>query len=136
MKNEKINLKVITHEKIVFNEKVDAVYSQGTEGRFGILPNHIPITAALDIGVTKVMNDGKSIYMTTMGGVLQFKNNILTILTDVAERGEDIDIARAKFAREEAEARIKAHENENEISKAQIALAKAMARLKACDKCE
>ena len=69
--------------------------------------------------------------MTTMGGILQFKNNYLAILTDAAELSEDIDVERAKLAKEKAEARLKAHNNPEEVTKAQIALAKAMARLKA-----
>lgn len=129
--SKKIDLKIITHEKEVFNEKVDAIYSRSVEGEFGILPDHQPFMAALDIGVTRTEADGKTESFTTMGGIFQFKDNQALILTDLAEKGSDIDITRAKSAKERAEARIGSHEVEVDNARAQIALAKAMARLKA-----
>lgn len=129
--SKKIDLKIITHEKEVFNEKVDAIYSRSVEGEFGILPDHQPFMAALDIGVTRTEADGKAESFTTMGGIFQFKDNQALILTDLAEKGSDIDITRAKSAKERAEARIGSHEVEVDNARAQIALAKAMARLKA-----
>lgn len=129
--SKKINLKIITHEKEVFNEKVDAIYSKSVEGEFGILPDHQPFMAALDIGVTRAEADGKMEYFTTMGGIFQFKDNEALILTDLAESGSDIDVTRAKSAKERAEARIGSHEAELDNARAQMALAKAMARLKA-----
>ena len=129
--SKKINLKIITHEKELFNEEVDAIYSKSVEGEFGILPDHQPFMAALDIGVTKADADGKMEYFTTMGGIFQFKDNEALILTDLAERGSDIDVTRAKSAKERAEARLGSHDVAVDNARAQIALAKAMARLKA-----
>lgn len=134
MSNKKINLKIITHEKEVFNEDVDAIYSKGVDGEFGILPDHIPFMSALDIGVTRVEKDGNIESMTTMGGIFQFKDNEALILTDLAEKGSDIDVTRAKESKERAEARVGATEVELDTARAQIALAKAMARLKAAMK--
>ena len=129
--SKKINLKIITHEEELFNEEVDGIYSKSVEGEFGILPDHQPFMSALDIGVTRAEKDGKMEYFTTMGGIFQFKNNEALILTDLAERGRDIDVTRAKSAKERAEARLGSHEAEIDNARAQIALAKAMARLKA-----
>ena len=129
--SKKINLKIITHEKEVFNDVVDGIYSKSVEGEFGILPDHQPVMSALDIGVTKAEKDGQFEYFTTMGGIFQFKNNEALILTDLAEKGTDIDVTRAKSAKERAEARIGSHEVEIDNARAQIALAKALARLKA-----
>ncbi len=131
---KKIDLKIITHEKEVFNEKVNAIYSKSIEGEFGILPDHQPFMTALDIGVTRAEIDDKMESFTTMGGIFQFKDNQALILTDLAERGSDIDVTRAKSAKERAEARIGSHDVEVDNARAQIALAKAMARLKAAMK--
>ena len=128
---KKINLKIITHEKEVYNDRVNAIYSKSVEGEFGILPDHQPFMAALDIGVTRAEIDGQLKYFTTMGGIFQFKDNEALILTDLAECGSDIDVTRAKSAKERAEARLGSHEVEIDNARAQIALAKAMARLKA-----
>ena len=86
-----MRLKIITHEKVVFDDEVDEIYTKGVDGEFGILKNHIPYMSALDIGVTKVVQ-GKNIKkFTTMGGVFQFKDDVAQILTPTAEYSDDID---------------------------------------------
>ena len=132
--SDKIHLKVITHEKIIYENDIDELYVQTTEGRIGILKNHIPVICALSVGVTKVVKDKASECIATMGGILQFAHNQATILTDLAEMDCDIDIARAKQARERAEARLKAKEETLDITRAQMALAKAIARISAKEK--
>ena len=89
-----MHLKIITHEKVVFDEDVEFIQTRGVDGEFGILKGHIPIMSALDIGVTKVIQNGKPKYFTTMGGVLQFKDDEGIILTGTAECGDEIDVAR------------------------------------------
>ncbi len=126
-----MHLKIITHEKVVFDEDVDEIYTRGTDGEFGILPNHVPIMSALDIGVTKVVQNGQSSYFTTMGGVFQFKDNEAVILTPTAEAGKDIDVARAKEALERAQARLAEKNAELDIKRSEAAVARALARLKA-----
>ena len=54
--SDKIHLKIITHEKIVFENDINELYVQTLEGRIGILKNHIPLVCALDVGVTKVVS--------------------------------------------------------------------------------
>lgn len=130
----KIKLKIITHQKVVFEHDVDAIYTQGVDGRFGVLKDHIPFVAALDVGVTKIINEGRSVYITTMGGIFQFKDNEATILTDVAEIGDNIDITRATNAKERAEARLKSKQEGLQIARAQMALTKALARIHAAEK--
>ena len=129
-----MKLKIITHERIVFDSDVDELVIQTTSGQMGILKDHIPLTTALAIGVTKARIGESYKYFATMGGIFQFKDNCATILTDVCEDGCDIDVTRAKAAKERAEARIGSHEVEVDTARAQIALAKAMARLKAAMK--
>lgn len=132
--SDKIHLKVITHEKIVFEDDIDELYVQAKDGRLGILKNHIPLICALDLGVTKVVKDNSPQCIATMGGILQFSNNKATILTDIAELDCDIDIARAKQAKERAEARLRAKSENIDIARVQIALYKAIARISAADK--
>ncbi len=126
-----MHLKIITHEKVVFDEDVDEIYSRGVDGEFGILPNHIPVMTALDIGVTKVIQNGIPRFFTTMGGVFQFKENEGILLTTTAEDGKDIDVARAKEALERAKAHLAERNAELDIKRAEAAMARAMARLKA-----
>ncbi len=126
-----MHLKIITHEKVVFDEDVDEIYTRGTDGEFGILKNHIPVMAALDIGVTKIKKGEESKSYTTMGGVLQFKDNECIILTTTAECGDDIDVARAEAALRRAKERLADKDAAIDSKRAEAAVARAMARLKA-----
>jgi len=134
MADNKIHFKIIAPDKIVYEDNVDAIYTKGTGGEFGILKGHVPFMSALDIGVTKVFKGNEHEFISTIGGVFQFKNNEAVILTEAAERGNDIDIPRAQNAKERAEARIGTPEGDLDIQRANIALAKAIVRLKAANK--
>ena len=126
-----MHLKIITHEKLIFDEDVDEIYSRSTSGEFGILPNHVPIMYALDIGVTKVIQNGTPRYFATMGGVFQFKDNEGIILTAAAEDGNNIDAAKAREEFERAKAMLAEHDAEMDSKRAEAAMARALAKLKA-----
>ncbi len=134
MSDKKIHFKIITPEKIVFEDDVDAIYAQGLAGSFGVLPNHIPFMASLAVDTASIENNGEKIKFSIIGGAFQFKNNDAIILTEVAERDVDIDTARAKLAIERAEAKLGSAQSQNEIKAANAAIARAMARLKAASK--
>ena len=128
---KKMKLKIITHERIVFEGEVEELTIQTTHGQMGILKDHIPVTTVLDIGVTKAKINGAEHYFATMGGVFQFKDNNATILTDVCEDGCDIDVTRANAAKSRAEARLADNAAKIDTQRAQAALARSLARLKA-----
>ena len=118
-----MHLKIITHEKVVFDEDVDSIQTRGVDGEFGILKGHIPMT--------RITQGSESRCFTTMGGVFQFKDDEGIILTNTAECGDEIDVARAKEALERAQARLNEHQAEVDSKRAEAAIARAMARLKA-----
>ncbi len=128
----KMNLKIITPDKILIDEEVDAVYSKAVDGDIGILPNHIDYMTALDIGVTLYKQDNCCGCISIIGGILQINNNNVTILSDKAELGSEIDLTRANAAKERAEARLKLEEVKDvDHQRAQIALLRAIARISA-----
>ena len=129
-----MHLKIITHEKVVFDEEVSEIYTKTVDGEIGILKNHVPIMAALDIGVTKAVKPNESINITTMGGILQFKDDEALILTQTAERGDEIDEMRAKEALSRAKARLADSKADIDAKRAEAAIARALARLKASTK--
>lgn len=131
MSEKKLHLKITTHERVVFDSDVDEIYSKGTQGEFGVLPGHIPFMTALDIGVTKIVVEGKPQFFTTMGGVFQVQGNEVLILTQTAEKAEEIDIERAKEAKKRAEERLGGNFEDVDTQRADVSLARAMARLKA-----
>ena len=131
MELKKLHLKVITHEKVIFDDDVNAVYANGENGEFGVLSGHIPFMTALKIGVVRAIKEEETISIATMGGVFQVKENDCIILTSVAELASDIDVARAKEAKDRAEARLGSEKEKIDVHRAEIALARALARLKA-----
>jgi F-type H+-transporting ATPase subunit epsilon len=129
-----IKFKVITHEKVIYENDIDELYVKTKEGELGILKNHQPLICSLDIGVTKAVIGTYSQCIATIGGILQFSNNQATIITDNAELDCDIDVARAIQAKERAEQRLRAKGDNIDLTRAQIALSKAIARINATDK--
>ena len=126
-----MKLKIITQERVVFDAEVDAVYSRGIDGEFGLLKGHVPIMTALDIGVTRAIMGEEVKMFTTMGGILQFKDEECLILTTLAESDEEIDEIRAKEALERAKSRLRNAKARMEAKRAEAAIARAEARLKA-----
>lgn len=131
MTKGKIKLKIISPERVVFDEEVDTLVTQGVNGQFGILAGHVPFMSPIEIGVTKVVQNGVEDYIATMGGTFQVKDDVAVILTNCAERSSEIDIVRAKAAKERAEAKLAQNSADIDSVRANIAIAKALARLKA-----
>lgn len=129
-----LKLKIITPQKILLEEEVDAVYSQSTDGQFGILPDHISYMTPLDIGVTEYIKGNQKEFISTIGGILQVKDNVVMILSDTAELGEQIDITRANAAKERAETRLRTGAKDVDADRAQAALSRAIARIHAASK--
>ena len=100
------------------------------DGQRGILPNHMPIVVALEVGkMTMEEESGRETYAVS-GGVLFFRNNQCTILTPAIENVKDIDVDRAERAKERAEARLSAIDDEHvDMVRAEIALKKAINRI-------
>ena len=131
MSEKKLTLKVITPIRVLLETECDAIYSTAVDGEFGVLPGHIPMTTTLGVGYTKYVNDKEEIYFTTLGGIFQIENDTVTILSDIAELGDEIDVVKAEDERKRAEAALAEHTpDEANMTKAEISLAKALARLK------
>ena len=131
---KKLNLKIITPQKVLLEEEVDAVYSHSVEGEFGILPDHVSYMTPLDVGVTEYIKNNQKEFICTIGGILQVKDNLVTILSDNAEFGEQIDITRANAAKERAETRLRTGATDVDADRAHAALSRAVARIHAASK--
>ena len=99
-------LAIITPERIVVEEDVEGVVLSSPEGFYGILRNHAPFIGGLNIGVLKYRMEGKLHWVATDNGVFEMSGNKLRIMADAAERGEDINVLRAKEAYERAKRRL------------------------------
>jgi F-type H+-transporting ATPase subunit epsilon len=99
-----LKLKIVTPEKILFEEKVSQVSISTVMGEITILPNHIPLVSQLASGEIIVKTDkGEEDLMAISGGFVEILPDQVVILADTAERAEDIDEERAEAARQKAE---------------------------------
>lgn len=127
------NLEIITPERIVVEDEVEGVILPSTDGLLGILRNHAPFIGTLDIGVIKYLKDGDPHYVACNMGIFEMSGNVLRILPDTAERGEKIDVDRATKAKERAEWRMQQKAQDLDYLRAELALRRSLARLKAAE---
>lgn len=98
-----IRCEIVSQDRTVFQGDVDIVVLPGAAGEMGILPHHAPVLTMLKYGVIKVRQGGKEDLFAVAGGIAEVQPNIVTILADAAENVEEIDVNRAKAARQRAE---------------------------------
>ncbi len=96
------NLKVISPDKEFFHDDVEMAVVKTIEGDVGLMADHVNYVSPLDIGVIKIKKDGKFKEAALAGGFIKFFNNKATIITEAAEWPEEIDLDRAKKAKERA----------------------------------
>ena len=97
-------LEIVTPEQILLRDEVQFMVAPGAEGELGIMKNHAPLVAALDIGVLRYNNtSGTQKKMALSGGSMAVIDNVARVLAETAEHGDDTDIPRAKAAKERAE---------------------------------
>src|SRR3954462_5177690 len=101
-----IELQIVTPESLLVKEQVDEVEIPGTEGYFGVLPGHTPMLASLSIGEMWYRKGQERIYLSLANGFCEVLPDRVTILATLAEKAEEIDLARAEEAKRRAEARL------------------------------
>ena len=97
-----IELEIVTQERKVYNEQVDAVNLPGIMGRMGILPKHAPLLTVLDFGEVVIRKDGVESYYAIGGGIAEINPDKVIILADSADHAEEIDEQKAEEARQAA----------------------------------
>ncbi|MEW6696531.1 MAG: F0F1 ATP synthase subunit epsilon [Bacillota bacterium] len=126
-------LDIVTPEKVVFSEEIDFIVAPGADGELGVLPEHAPLVTALKIGTMRVQQGGKFFKVAVSGGFMEVKNSRVVVLADTAERADQIDLERARSAKQRAEQRLSGKGPEIDIVRAEIALQKALNRIKAAE---
>ncbi|MCD6186442.1 MAG: F0F1 ATP synthase subunit epsilon [Deltaproteobacteria bacterium] len=128
---ENIKLEIVTPEKAVVSEDVQIVMSPGTEGEFGVLAGHTPFLTSLKIGTINYKNsEGKEAFVFVSGGFTEALPDKVTVLAESAERRRDIDMSRAKAARQRAEERLAVEHKDVNVIRAEAALSRALYRIK------
>lgn len=123
-------LEIITPERKFFSGEVEMVILKTPEGEMGILQGHVPMVVAVDIGPIKIKKDGEWLEAVLTEGFMEVKQDKTVILTDTAEWPNEIDVNRAKAAKDRAEERLHRQTTQMEYYRSQTALARALARLK------
>lgn len=128
-----LNLKIITPDRITLDTQVDGVLATAVDGELYILPNHEPLVTALSIDMLRYRIGKEEEIAAVMGGILEVRNNEVTVLTDAAELDTEIDVARANMAKEKAEAEKTQKTDKLDVYVAEMAISRAIARLKAVE---
>ena len=128
---QNIKLEVVTPEKSVIDEEVQIVMAPGIIGEFGVLAGHTPFLTSLKTGsVTYKDLKGSDNYIFVSEGFAEALPDKVTILTQSAEKGLDIDVSRAKDSKERAERRLSGTEADDvDFERARISLQRAIHRL-------
>ena len=123
-----LKLEIVTAERLVLaDENIDMVVAPSVDGEVGILPNHAPLIAVLQIGELRVKKGADEQSIVVAGGFMEVLDDKVTILADTAERSEEIDVASAEQARTRAQEAL----TNKEAGQADLEMAQAAMRLAA-----
>jgi F-type H+-transporting ATPase subunit epsilon len=131
-----IHCDIVSQDRSLFSGDVDMVVAPGSDGVLGILPHHAPLLTTLTYGVLIVKQAGQETAFAIAGGIMEVISTGVTVLADVGERVEEIDVARAEAAKTRAEEMLKlAPDQTNQAYlKAMTSLRRSQLRLDAARK--
>lgn len=122
-------LDIVTPERPLVHLEVDEVEIPGAEGYFGVLPGHTPLLATLQVGELWYRVGQEKFYLSIAFGFAEVQPDRVTLLTQIAEKAEEIDVVRAQEAKTRAEERLAKGAADIDFERARIALLKSLIRL-------
>lgn len=125
----KMQCKIITPERIFFDEAVDMVELNTTEGEIGVYKNHVPMTMIIAPGVLTITKDDQKKEAALLSGFVQILEDSITILAEAVEWPDEIDAQRAEAARQRAEKRLASQDSRIDYLRAEVALKRAVCRI-------
>jgi len=125
-----LHLKIVTPEKLIFDEEVSQVNVSTDLGQIGILPNHANLMAKVVPGELVIKIGSKEDSLAIGGGFLQVADNILTVMTDLAVNEEDIDEKAVEEAKKRAEVALEQTLSDEEYAETLASLEKSLAQLR------
>jgi F-type H+-transporting ATPase subunit epsilon len=126
---EEFLLKVITPERVFYEDMVTMVEFNTTEGEIGVYKNHIPMTVIIKPGVLTITDGEEKKEAALHAGFAEILEDKVTILAEIVEWPEEIDEERAEAAKRRAEERLGSHAEDMDITRAEIALQRALTRI-------
>jgi F-type H+-transporting ATPase subunit epsilon len=129
-----IQCDIVSAQKEIFSGEAKMLIASGISGELGITPRHAPLITQLKAGPVRVLKeDGEEEFFFVSGGILEVQPHMITVLSDTATRGADLDEAAAKAAKAEAERQLADRTGEMEVAEAQAQLMQAAAQLAALE---
>ena len=125
----KIQLQIVSADRSLLNETVDEVVIPGFDGYFGVLPGHTPLLAVLHVGELWYRQGQDKHYVSIAFGFAEVLPDRVTILAQIAEKADEIDVARAEAAKRRAEERLASEHPDMDYERARVALMKSLIRL-------
>ena len=125
---------LVTPERAIVHEAVDEVQIPGARGYFGVLPGHTPLLATLQVGEMWFRQGGEQVFLSVAFGFAEVLPDRVTVLAQIAERAEEIDVDRAEAAQQRAQARLDQRAADIDVERARIALLKSLVRLRVASK--
>ena len=125
-----LTLEIVTPERAVVSEQIDEVQIPGAEGSFGVLPGHTPLLATLQVGELWYRRGEETSYVAVSFGFAEVQPDRVTILAQIAESAEDIDVTRAEEAERRAKTRLDTPVLDMDSERARIAMLKSLTRLR------
>jgi len=129
-----LRLEIVTPDRSVVADSVDEVEIPAADGYLGVLPGHTPMLAMLQIGELWYRQGSEKHYASIAFGFAEVLPDRVTILAELAERPDEIEIARAEAARKRAEARLTSPPPDMDFERVRVALMKAMIRIQVSSK--
>jgi F-type H+-transporting ATPase subunit epsilon len=129
-----LTLEIVTPESSVVSEQVDEVQIPGAEGSFGVLPGHTPLLATLQVGELWYRTGQETSFVAVSFGFAEVLPDRVTILAQIAESGEQIDVTRAKNAEKHAKDLLARPVTDIDIERARLAMLKSLVRLRVASK--
>src|SRR5512140_366673 len=131
MYDKPFRLQIVTPAKLAYEGEATSVSAPGVLGGFQVLANHAALLAAVEIGRIKVRDTaGVETFYASSSGFVEVRNNVVTVLVESAEKSDEIDVPRARAARERAEQRLRTKAPDIDVERAQAALLRALNRLR------
>ncbi len=125
----KLMLEIVTPDRSLVTAQVDEVQLPGAEGYFGVLPGHTPLLAALQVGELWYRIGRETHHVAVAFGFVEVLPDRVTVLAQIAERADEIDVVRAQAAKRRAEERLAARTPDVDPDRARIAFLKSLVRL-------
>ena len=129
--DNRFTLKVITPDRVFYEEEVSMVEFNTVEGEVGIYKQHIPMTMIISPGILTITQENETREAALHAGFAEVLQDKVTILAEIIEWPAEIDLKRAEEAKERAESRIREHAPGTDMKRAELSLKRAVARINA-----